>query len=287
MKKMSDILFLATEHNVAKAYLYKTFEAGLMPSKIVYLNFNNSISSRIKLFIKNTIKMFKKSSVRNKSCIPSGRLEKEILEKIKKKLFSKSLYCGDLTKSTKTILKSLKWNFFELSLTGINDPNLVEYLSKVEEKFVIFMGGGILRKDILGCGKKFVHVHPGVVPEVKGADCLLWSVLVKENIGTSAFFMNEKIDTGDILITQKYPIPVFRLDPSEIDINRLKKILINYVDPHYRADTLIKLLKSGQPQHWNYTKQEPGEGYTYYFMHPKISKIACEKFFEKGIINDT
>jgi folate-dependent phosphoribosylglycinamide formyltransferase PurN len=289
MKKMSDILFLATDHNVAKAYLYKSFAAGLVPSKIIYLKFTNlnTLRSRIKLLVKNIIDFSKKSLSQNKLCISSAKAEKEILKIIKSYLISESLYSGDLNKSTKAILRKFKWKFDELIVNNINDPKLVNYLSKTEEKFVVFMGGGILKKQLLGCGKKFIHVHPGIVPEVKGADCLLWSVLVKESIGTSAFFMNEKIDTGDILITQKYPIPVFSFDPSEIDNSRLKKILINYVDPHYRADTLIKLLKSALPRQWNCTMQDPVDGQTFYFMHPKISKIACEKFFEKGIINDT
>ena len=56
---------------------------------------------------------------------------------------------------------------------------------------------------------KILHIHPGVVPKFKGSDCLLWSGLKSGHFGASCFYMNYKIDEGDLISTKKFKIENF------------------------------------------------------------------------------
>jgi hypothetical protein len=47
--------------------------------------------------------------------------------------------------------------------TSINDPVLVDAVARCPSYYVLFSGGGILRKDMLSLHKKFLHIHPGIV----------------------------------------------------------------------------------------------------------------------------
>src|SRR4051794_19945405 len=55
----------------------------------------------------------------------------------------------------------------------------------------------------LGC----INVHPGLLPEYRGTFPTPWCILNNETeIGVTVHYMNEGIDTGDILVQQRYPI---------------------------------------------------------------------------------
>jgi len=58
----------------------------------------------------------------------------------------------------------------------------------------------LLKKDILDIENcKIVNVHPGKLPEYKGLDSMPWSILDGAELGSTAFFIDETIDGGDIL----------------------------------------------------------------------------------------
>lgn len=119
------------------------------------------------------------------------------------------------------------------------------------------------------------------MPEVKGADCLLWSALVHNEIGMSSFFMNKGIDTGDIIKTSTYPVPKFELIKSKYSLKMMKYVLINLVDPHYRAEHLVNtFMVDHNPVNWKTKRQDPMEGKQYYFMHDSILPDAISKFVD-------
>ena len=61
---------------------------------------------------------------------------------------------------------------------------------------------------IFKTGKNFIHIHPGYLPEVRGADGLLWSIKEYNKIGVSSFIMNHKIDSGEIIFREKSKAPI-------------------------------------------------------------------------------
>lgn len=300
-KVLPNVVLLATSHNVAKAYLYRLQKNNLKPRKVLILNFNSTkgrrenypLRKKLKSFYKKysfkegMLRIFKKLFYKkNKLNLSdndflSSQKGVALLTDIENRLSDKNIFSGDLKEPTKNILNNIGWEFKELQIRSINDHKLISYLTEeVKEKYIIFCGGGILRKSILNIGKKFIHIHPGKVPEVKGADCLLWSALVENKIGMSAFFMNKGIDTGDILRTNYYSIPKFNVDIKGVSSSALHNVLINYVDPHFRAQLLIELFeKEINPEKWNAIQQNPTEGKQYYFMHNEIVSYSIGKFF--------
>ena len=52
-------------------------------------------------------------------------------------------------------------------------------------------------------GIRLIHVHTGFLPQVRGADVLLWSLLVRGRPGVSAFFMTPGLDDGDVLAARE------------------------------------------------------------------------------------
>jgi hypothetical protein len=260
-KKLDDVLLLATAHNITRAYIHKLSNLGLCPSRIVRLNWRNSSYSN------------KIEGLSNKKFL-------NLISGINNKLKAGEVFTGDLTLSTDRILDDLGWESQNISIDHINDESLIAFLRDlVTEKHIIFCGGGILREPILNCGKKFIHVHPGLVPDMRGADCLLWSALVQNQIGMSAFFMNAGIDTGDVIGQRSYPLPHFDIDSRQLGPNVTRDLLVNYVDPHYRANLLGNLFnKALNPDNWPTTSQSSSKGKSYYFMHDALIPQAINKF---------
>ena len=94
-----------------------------------------------------------------------------------------------------------------LSATSLNDMEVVKAVAGIRPHFLLFSGGSILKKPILNLGKRFIHIHPGIVPAVKGSMAVEWSLLLGQPCGASAFFMSEAIDEGEIIKTKVFPAP--------------------------------------------------------------------------------
>ena len=85
---------------------------------------------------------------------------------------------------------------------NINSDELYNLLKDQNSNF-IYTGGGILKNRILNTKNKFFHIHPGYLPEVRGADGLLWSAKLFDCFGVSFFQMNNEIDQGKIIVKKK------------------------------------------------------------------------------------
>jgi len=164
---------------------------------------------------------------------------------------------------SKPILKSLEESqikFEEFSHVDINHPDLVSYLSKSNSEIFIFTGGGILRKEVLNCGPKFVHLHPGIVPNYRGSTCFYYSIINEDKCGVTAYFMDEKLDSGDIIYQRSFEKP----NHQYID---------EVYDPFIRSETLIDVLKNKKIESQEFKKQDP-HGETYFIIHPVLKHIS-------------
>jgi len=277
---LRNVAILATDSSAAKAYITSLHRHGFTVGRVLYLNrdVKKSAKNRIssfgkmifsKIFLQNILNRIR-YQFRSKTTLPAA--EKNVIRELNSYLRENNIFSTDLTQPTKHILDNINWSYYEINVININDNNLITFLEfNVEEKYLIFTGGGILRNKILSLDKRFIHIHPGIVPKVKGSDCFLWSVLLYKSIGMSGFFMNEGIDTGDIIIQEEYPLPNFKMELSLISSSGLKNILINYCDPHYRAETLIRMfINNHDPSLWTVKKQVQGEGRQYYSMHDRL-----------------
>ena len=167
----------------------------------------------------------------------------------------------DISKSVKDTLTGNNLTFKEFNFVDINHQDLVKHIENNEEGFLIFTGGGILKKEILNSGVKFIHFHPGIIPNYRGSTCFYYSILNEENCGVTAYIMDEKLDTGDIIYQKKF--------------NKPDHIFVDEVyDPFIRSETLVELIKKDILQKNNHKKQDPLEGETFFIIHPVLKHIS-------------
>ena len=182
-----------------------------------------------------------------------------------------------------------KFNFHDYSrnvqlevISGFYDKKLKNILSEQKNKNFLYTCGGIVKKDLLEIkNAKFIHIHPGIVPEVKGSDGFWWSLLLRGVSGASCFFMNSGIDTGDVILKKDYKLPKMHL--SKIYSNEtIFSGSILAIDPHIRSKLLIDVIKKHEVdiQYAKTEKQIPGSGNDFYHMHSQLKKkVVKEKLF--------
>lgn len=97
------------------------------------------------------------------------------------------------------------------SVVPHNAPEAEALLRSLEPDLGIIAGARILKGHIIKTfARGVVNFHPGLIPEARGLDALLWSVLSDTPPGVTAHLIDEQIDAGTILIRQ--PIEVYEDD---------------------------------------------------------------------------
>ena len=177
-------------------------------------------------------------------------------------------------------------NVDRVLVRNLRDGALAEVLSGLAPGAVLYTGGGIVPRTILGiAGLRILHVHPGHLPEVRGADGLLWSTLVRGRPGMSCFYMNAGIDTGDIILARDYPPLCFNVPAGHRPDHRtLYRAIFSFCDPLLRAELLVDqvLGSPGDLGALPAVRQDPSEGNTYHFMHPALRQVALARLFRQS-----
>ena len=170
-------------------------------------------------------------------------------------------------------------------VTGMRDASLEPAIKSMAAKMVLYTGGGIVPPSLLSSpDTRFVHVHAGRLPHVRGADGVLWSTLVRGQPGASAFFMSESLDTGPVLMARDFPAPRFEVAGERPDEQTLYRALYSFYDPLLRADLLRQVLQasvdvSGDLLEMPTEPQDPAVGVTYNFMHHALRTKALGRLF--------
>lgn len=178
------------------------------------------------------------------------------------------------------------WNRYsddvkEVMIKNYRDPALLQSLKKENISTVLYTGGGILPTPLIHSGSKFIHIHPGKLPYVRGADGLLWSTLVRGRPGATCFYMNEGIDTGDIIKTVDMHPTTFEISDTERPNDQtLYRAIFSFYDPILRAKLLSDILVDHDGHLPDMRRhQSTDEGITYHFMHPTIRNQALKQIF--------
>ena len=181
--------------------------------------------------------------------------------KFHKNVINESKNCGfDISKSVNSIINAHNMKIKKFNFVDINHPELIKFLKKSDTDFFIFTGGGILKKDILDCGKKFVHFHSGIVPMYRGSTCFYYSILNDGNCGVTAYIMNEGLDTGDIIYQRMFEKPAH-------------EFIDDVYDAHIRSEAMLDLFDKKLLNSKKFQKQS-SEGNSYYIIHPVLKHIA-------------
>lgn len=276
MKKI-DLTVVAFDSNIVRAYLTYMKSNGIMPSKIIALKMDKRINTKTK----RIINIFLGNELSTRILLTIRRLRKNLkYRKISELLLNGCELIPDFAGQFN--YSEYADSVEEIHIDHINDDKLYNYLSGQDCKTFLFTGGGILRDKILGINAaKFIHIHPGIVPDVKGSDGFFWSFLLRGKAGASGFYMNVGIDTGDIIIQHEFDIPVFRKKLLDYSYDDIYRSILLYLDPIIRAKLLVKLLelyaRNGSFSALPVTKQDPEGGRTYYFMHKRLRNRVINK----------
>ena len=242
--KLSEVAMLVVSSSRTKAYLQLLIKNNLYPSHLIILE-NSSNQPLPGQLISDVTK--KDSSVSEK------------MTNIKQK----NPYFNPNEPLIETIKKS-NLDYEVCYNDDINSEDVVNILRKRPEKYIIYsgFGGVILKKGILNCGKKFLHIHPGYVPFYRGSTPLYYSILKEDKCFASAIFLEEKIDAGSVIKIKEY------LKPKNGES-------IDYIyDPYIRADLLVEVVKNYLEKGQFMTKQQGKDGETYFIIHPLLKHIA-------------
>lgn len=167
-------------------------------------------------------------------------------------------------KTMQQLLDKSKVPYEVVETKDINGELMYQKIKELNQNYVIYSGygGAILKPFLFQMGKKFLHVHAGVLPKYRGSTTAYYSLLEKNKIGATAIFLEKEIDAGKIVTSEVFPPPE---DRTTIDY---------YYEPYVRARVLAKALKlyvaAGEfPE----TSQAEGAE-TYYIIHPVLKHIA-------------
>ena len=168
----------------------------------------------------------------------------------------------------------------EVFVDGLGDTALEAHLRGLTgRRAVLFTGGGMVPASLLNIPHcRFIHVHPGVLPHVRGADGLLWSVLLRGQPGATVFYMSPELDTGDIILASDLELPLMPEGFAGLDTAMAYRLLYAFVDPMLRAVMLLRVIKSASSNLFELpaVAQSQSEGTTFHFMHERMRRVAFE-----------
>jgi len=234
MKTLRNIAFLAADTTRSRAYLQMMIKNDICPSFIL-------------VYTDNPDKMLKE--------------EQEYHDQERDSYF-------DEEQPLLYTLKKADLNWKTVQNRDINSEEMSCEIQSFSQEYIIYSGygGSILHAELFHIGKKYLHVHAGLLPEFRGSTTAYYSILNKGILGATAIFLNEEIDAGDVICEKSFSMPS---DAVNID----------YVyEPYIRAVTLMKAvnlyLKNGE---FRTQKQRQMGEKTYFVIHPVLKHLAVLK----------
>lgn len=165
---------------------------------------------------------------------------------------------------------ALEHNLKVLQPENLKDEKFIAELKNLSPELIVVVAFRILPKEVftippLGT----INLHASLLPKYRGAAPINWAIINGETeTGVTTFFINEKVDTGNIILQRKVEI-----DPDETAGELHDKLAI--VGAEVLLET-IKLIESGNiviiPQDNSLATSAP-----------KIRKEMCQiNWLEKG-----
>lgn len=90
----------------------------------------------------------------------------------------------------------------QVTVDSINDPAVAALLSRTGPDVTVVIGTTILGRRVLdAAGDTIINIHGGFLPDYRGNHCFFFALRdgAWDRIGSSIHFVNEGIDTGDLV----------------------------------------------------------------------------------------
>jgi len=285
------LTILFWEGPIARAYLATLKSMGLKPDKIIHLVSKNDLVSRKPLgrFLPGSLKLGYAQSRQKRSIhywpTTLKKTESALYHSIKKTVESKLAFSGEVIDDALALqdLSEYSPDIETLMIEDLADGALFDRLLNLPKTQILFTGGGIVPKRLLEIASlKFIHIHPGHLPEIRGADCVLWSYLMKGCASATCFYMAPGIDDGEIILASYLPPLTPHMEIAQIDLKTLYRATYAFLDPWVRAFVLRKALRETDGfTHVQAYAQVEHTSVTYHFMHECIQRAAFAKIFAK------
>lgn len=239
---IEDLAMLVTETSRSKAYLASLLKHDLIPSKV--------------LLLKNTDADLKPGQIKVINEIKALHITGD---------WSEAKF--NLKKTVEDTLIENKFDFRKIENVDINSPEVVDELSMLGPSVILYSGfGGILlRKPLFEIGKKYLHAHGGYLPDYKGSTTNYYSLIDESAIGASTLFLNQEIDSGQVLHRKK-----FYLDSDKENIDHI-------YDSAARCKVLVETISHyTKTSQWKVIPEDVSslEGETYHVVHPILKHIS-------------
>lgn len=155
----------------------------------------------------------------------------------------------------------------------INSKLLCDVITQCSAKYMIYSGYGgyILKQHLFQMGKRYIHVHAGILPQYRGSTTAYYSILQEKMLGASAIFLTPGLDEGNIIYSQKFSLPSDSID-------------VDYIyEPYIRAVVLLKALQKRFIDRDESVMTQTGSGAeTYFIIHPVLKHLALLHLENKG-----
>lgn len=150
-----------------------------------------------------------------------------------------------------------------LTPDNLNDENFIQKLKTANADLFVVVAFRILPKDVLQIPLKgAINLHASLLPKYRGAAPIHWALINGETeTGVTTFFLDEKIDTGNIILQEK--IKIDNEDNLGLLYEKLK---------YLGADILLKTIDKIENGFYELTKQDNSLA----TPAPKITKEICK-----------
>lgn len=101
-------------------------------------------------------------------------------------------------------LARLSW----VNVPDHNSPACVEFIRTRGIGLLVNAGTPrIIASELLAAASiGILNVHPGLLPEYRGASCCEWAIYHDDPVGVTAHFMDQGIDSGSIILRRELPV---------------------------------------------------------------------------------
>ncbi|HEY9164539.1 MAG TPA: methionyl-tRNA formyltransferase [Candidatus Kryptonia bacterium] len=149
-----------------------------------------------------------------------------------------------------------------IQVSSLRDPEFADRLRSLEPDVIVVVAFRILPKEIFTIAKKGTfNLHASLLPKYRGAAPINWAIVKGEReTGVTTFFLDEKIDTGKIILQRRTEIGTD--DTAGELADRLSKI---------GADAVVDTLDLIERNQVSIIEQDDAKA----TKAPKISKENC------------
>jgi len=122
---------------------------------------------------------------------------------------------------------------------NLKDENFIQTLKSISPDLIIVVAFRILPKEVFNIPPLgSVNLHASLLPKYRGAAPINWAIIDGETeTGVTTFFINERVDTGNIILQKK-----IKIDPDETAGELHDKLAILGAEALLET---VKLIESG------------------------------------------